>query len=163
MQRPSSCTRLVGCHEHRVAKGEVGTIVLVAQDRKPLESLSTTSWSTSKSPVLSAMLDGVPPMNSLRLTNGLVIQCFPCTLRSMRGFSIPVAVMDELGFFRLRGRPRPMWRLRPRPTRHGGFHERYQLIKISTPYMRGGVPTTISLVASARTIPISSSGEPRHC
>ncbi len=39
------------------------------------------------------------------LTNGLSITCFPCTLKSLRGWSIPCGVMDELAFFRLEDTP----------------------------------------------------------
>jgi hypothetical protein len=130
-----------GGHEHRVAKGEVGTIVLVAQDAKAAGiAFNYIVEYIQQSPVLSAMLDGVPLMNSLRLTNGLVIQCFPCTLRSMRGFSIPVAVMDELGFFRLEGQAEADVEIQT-SIRRGmvGFTSGTKLIKISTPYMRGGV------------------------
>jgi hypothetical protein len=130
-----------GGHEHRVAKGEVGTIVLVAQDAKAAGIAFNYIVDYIKhSPVLAAMLDGEPLTNSLRLTNGLVIQCFPCTLRSMRGFSIPVAVMDELGFFRLEGQAEADVEIQT-SIRRGmiGFPSGTKLIKISTPYMRGGV------------------------
>ena len=93
-----------GGHERRVAKGEIATIVLVAQDAKAAGiAFNYIAEYIQQSPVLASLLDGDPLASSLRLTNGLVIQTFPSTLKSMRGFSIPVAVMDEVAFFRLEG------------------------------------------------------------
>jgi len=95
---------IFGGHERGLGKGETGTIVLVAQDSRAVGvAFGYIRDYFLKSPVLSTMLDGEPLASSIALTNGLVIQCFPCTLKSMRGFSIPVAVMDEVAYFRLEG------------------------------------------------------------
>ncbi len=130
-----------GGHERRVAKGETGTIVLVAQDAKAAGiAFNYISEYIRQSPVLASLLDGDPLSSSLRLTNGIVIQTFPCTLKSMRGFSIPVAVMDEVAFFRLEGQADSDVEIQT-SIRRGmvGFASGTKLIKISTPYMRGGV------------------------
>jgi hypothetical protein len=41
--------------------------------------------------------------SAITLTSGVSIECFPCTLRSLRGWTIHVGVLDELAFFRLEG------------------------------------------------------------
>jgi hypothetical protein len=50
----------------------------------------------------------------LELTNRITITCFPSTQRSLRGWSIPVAVMDELGFLSAGGRRTATLRFRRR-------------------------------------------------
>jgi len=64
------------------------------------------------SPLLADMVEEVLSLEVV-LSNGLTIACFPCTLRSLRGWSIPAGVMDELAFFRLEGRPTVTPRSRP--------------------------------------------------
>ena len=54
------------------------------------------------SPLLSGMVANILS-SEIELTNGITVACFPSTLRSLRGWSIPVGVLDELGFFRLEG------------------------------------------------------------
>ena len=131
---------LFGGHEHRVAKGETGTIVLVAQDAKAVGVAFTYIREyLQRSPVLTGFLDGEPLANSLRLRNGLVIQCFPCTLRSMRGYSIPCGVMDELAFFRLEGSADSDVEIQASIRRGMIAFPATRLIKISTPYLKGGV------------------------
>src|SRR2546426_2208760 len=131
---------LFGGHERHVAKGETGTIVLVAQDRAATGvAFNYITAYLQRSPVLAAMLDGEPLANSLRLRNGLVIQCFPCTLRSMRGYSVPVSILDELSFFRLEGSADSDAEIQASVRRGMINFANARLIKISTPYMRSGV------------------------
>ena len=68
-----------------------------------------------------------------------MIVCFPSTLRSLRGWSIAVAVMDELGFWRLEGAADSDVEVQASIRRGGLAFERTRLVKISTPYMKGGV------------------------
>jgi hypothetical protein len=132
---------LFGGHETRAAKGESATIVLVAQDARAAGvAFGYIAGYLQQSPVLSQMLHGDPLTSSLTLTNGITVMCFPCTLRSMRGFSIPVAVLDEVAFFRLEGQADSDVEIQA-SVRRGmvGFGDRTKLLKISTPYMRGGL------------------------
>jgi hypothetical protein len=72
-------------------------------------------------------------------TNGVTIACFPCTLRSLRGWSIPVGVMDELAFYRLEGQADSDVEVQASIRRGMIAFPTTRLLKISTPYMKGGV------------------------
>jgi hypothetical protein len=131
---------LFGGHERRVAKGETGTIVLVAQDAKAVGvAFGYIGAYLLRSPVLSGLLDGAPLASSLRLRNGLVVQCFPCTLRSMRGYSVPCGVLDELAFFRLEGAADSDVEIQASIRRGMIAFPATKLVKISTPYLKGGI------------------------
>jgi hypothetical protein len=54
----------------------------------------------TRSPLLTSLVAEVLA-TEIVLTNRITVSCFPCTLRSLRGWSMPVGVMDELAFFRL--------------------------------------------------------------
>jgi len=61
----------------------------------------------------------------------------PCSFRATRGFSIPVAIIDELAFFRVEGAvvdKEVMDSIRPAQA----TFERSKLIKISSPYSQQG-------------------------
>ena len=64
---------------------------------------------------------------------------FPCTLRSLRGWSIPVAVLDELAFFRLEGAADSDVEIQASIRRGMINFPSTKLIKISTPYAKSGV------------------------
>src|SRR5213593_1681126 len=92
-----------GGHERHLARGERGVIVLVAQDQRATKiAFSYIRDYLTRSPLLASQVAEVLA-SEITLTNGLTIGCFPCTLKSLRGWSIPIGVMDEVGFFRLEG------------------------------------------------------------
>ena len=94
---------LFGGHEHHLAKGERGVIALVAQDARATRvAFAYVKDYLTGSRLLGGMVAEVLT-SAITLTNGLTIECFPCTLRSLRGWTIPVGVLDELAFFRLEG------------------------------------------------------------
>jgi hypothetical protein len=139
---PIVCYEAVfGGWEKLVGKGETPTVVLVAQDAKPTAiAFNYIVAYLQQSPVLRQSLAEEPLRDSLRLTNGVEVRCFPSTLRSMRGFSIPVAILDEVAFFRLEGQADSDVEIQT-SVRRGmvAFGDRTKLIKISTPFMRSGV------------------------
>jgi hypothetical protein len=131
---------LFGGHERSVAKGETGTVVLIAQDRAATGvAFNYITAYLQRSPVLAGLLDGEPLASSLRLRNGLVVQCFPSTLRAMRGYSVVCSVLDELSFFRLEGQADSDAEIQASVRRGMINFAHARLIKISTPYMRSGV------------------------
>jgi hypothetical protein len=131
---------IFGAHERRVAKGERGVIPLVAQDARAVKvAFGYIRDYLTASPILAALVDGDPLASEITLTNGLSIMCFPCTLRSMRGFSIPAAVMDEVAFFRLEGQADSDVEIQTSIRRGMIGFDMTRLVKISTPYMRSGV------------------------
>jgi hypothetical protein len=97
---------LFGGHEHHLAKGERGVIALVARDARATRvAFAYVRDYLTGSGLLAGMV-GEVLSSAITLTNGLTIECFPCTLRSLRGWTIPVGVLDELAFFRLEGQLR---------------------------------------------------------
>ena len=75
----------------------------------------------------------------IALTNRLTISCFPSTLRSLRGWSIPVGALDELAFFRMEGAADSDAEIQASIRRGMLSFPNPRLIKISTPYMKSGV------------------------
>jgi hypothetical protein len=137
---PVVCYEAVfGGHERHLARGERGVIVLVAQDlRATRVAFSYVKDSLMGSPLLRGMVADVLNLE-IALTNGLTIACFPCTLRSLRGWSIPVGVMDEAGFFRLEGQADSDAEIQASIRRGMVSFPSPRLAKISTPYMKSGI------------------------
>jgi hypothetical protein len=93
-----------GGHERELGRGEYGTIPLIAQDlRATRVAYGYLKDYFTESDLLRSMLDDDPRNNEIRLKNRISILCFPSTLASLRGWSIPVAVLDEVGFWRVEG------------------------------------------------------------
>src|SRR5262245_56293752 len=94
---------LFGGHESHLARGERGVIALVAQDQRATKvAFGYIRGALKGSPLLGSMVDEELSLEIV-LANGLSITCFPSTLRSLRGWSMPVGVMDEVAFYRLEG------------------------------------------------------------
>jgi hypothetical protein len=73
------------------------------------------------------------------LTNGSRIACYPCTLRSLRAVSIPAAILDEVGFWRLEGAADADVEVQASIRRGMLGFSRPRAVKISTPYMKSGL------------------------
>jgi len=85
------------------------------------------------SPVLSNLIADVRK-EEIDLTNGLTVSIFPCSFRAVRGFAVPVAILDELAFFRVEGinvDKEVIDALRPAQA----TFPRSKLVKISSPYV----------------------------
>jgi hypothetical protein len=129
-----------GGHERELGKGERAVFPLVAQDTRGAQvAFGYVSDGFTRSPLLRRLLAEPPLTSELRLTNGSRIACYPCTLRSLRGFSIPAACLDEVGFWRLEGSADADVEIQASLRRGmlGFTHPR--VVKISTPYMRSGL------------------------
>jgi hypothetical protein len=137
---PIVCYEAVfGGHERHLARGERGVIVLVAQDQRATKiAFGYIRDYLSRSPLLSSMVEEVLT-SEITLTNGLSVSCFPCTLRSLRGWSIAAGVLDELAFFRLEGQADSDVEVQASIRRGMIAFPSTRLIKISTPYMKSGV------------------------
>jgi hypothetical protein len=126
-------------HERHLAKGERGVIVLVAQDLKGTRVAFTYAKEyVTRSPVLASAVADVLA-SEIVLTNGLTISCFPSTMRSLRGYTIPVGVLDELAFYRLEGAADSDSEIQASIRRGMIGFPAPRLIKVSTPYMKSGV------------------------
>jgi hypothetical protein len=111
---------------------------LVAQDaRAATISLELAREYLKQGPRLSKFLVKAT-QDALILSNGIRFMVFPCTSRSMYGFSIVGAAIDELGRFRFEGAAdtdvdiqHAIWR--------GMANKPAKLIKISSPSSRAGL------------------------
>jgi hypothetical protein len=129
-----------GGHEKYLAPGERAIIACVAQDRRGANILRGYIFGLiNEKPWLRDLLDGEPTADEIRLTNRVSIVCFPSTMRSIRGWSIPVSIMDELAFFRWEGASDSDVEIQTSLRRGGVNFPRTKLIKISTPYLKSGV------------------------
>jgi hypothetical protein len=126
-----------GGHEKQLAPGERGQVVLIAQDMRAARVLFGYVLAKLRSSELLAQLVGKVRKEEIELTNGLTISIFPCSFRATRGFSIPVAILDELAFFRVEGvnvDKEVIDAIRPAQA----TFPRAKLIKISSPYAKAG-------------------------
>lgn len=131
---------LFGGHEKHLSKGERGVIPLVAQDQKATRvAFGYIKGYLMGSAVVSSMLDGEPLASEAPLINGINVSCFPSTLRSLRGWSIPAAVLDELAYFQMEGAADSDVEIQASVRRGMISFLSPRLVKISTPYMRRGV------------------------
>ena len=130
---------IFGGHDGHLSKGERGMIPLVAQDRRATAiAFGYIREYLERSPMLAGMVASILS-SEIELTNGITVSCFPSTLRSLRGWSIPVGVLDELGFFRLEGQADADVEIQTSIRRGQLSFPNPRLVKISTPYLKGGV------------------------
>ena len=126
-----------GSHQAHLTPGERGLIVLIAQDMRAARVLFRYILAKlEESPFLSQLIQDVR-REEIDLTTGLTISIFPCSFRAPRGFSIPVAILDEVGFFRVEGvnvDKEVIDAIRPAQA----TFENAKLIKISSPYGKQG-------------------------
>jgi hypothetical protein len=86
-----------GGHEEYVRKGQPAMIMLVAQDlRMARYSLHFVKAAIESSPVGAKLIKNVTA-DSIELHNSVTVACVPPTLKAIRGYAIPVAVLDEVG------------------------------------------------------------------
>jgi hypothetical protein len=129
----------LGGHEQHLTKGERGIIPLVAQDARAAKiAFGYIRDYFTRSPLLTSLVSEVLA-TEIVLNNRITVACFPCTLRSLRGWSMPVGIMDELAFFRLEGQADADVEVQASIRRGMIAFPSTRLVKISTPYMKGGV------------------------
>ena len=130
----------LGNHHKNLARGERAVIPLVAQDTRGTRvAFGYLKSHFMESSILKSMLEDEPTANEIRLKNRITIMCFPSTAPSLRGWSIPIGVMDEVGYWRLEGSADSDVEIQSSIRRGMINFERTKLIKISSPYMRSGV------------------------
>jgi hypothetical protein len=128
-----------GGHDRHLARGEHGMAALVAQDKRAAGiAFGYIKAGLEHSPLLRDLVEDTTT-TEIRLTNGITIACFPSTLTSLRGWSIPVGVMDELAFFRLEGQAHSDAEIQASIRRGQISFPDPKLVKISTPYMKSGI------------------------
>ncbi len=130
---------LFGGHEAQLGKGERGVIPLIAQDQRATRvAFGYIRDYAVKSPTIQQLI-AEEREAELRFTNRMAVACFACTAKSVRGWSIPAAVMDELAFFRAETGADTDVEVQAAVRRGMVGFGRTRLVKISTPYAKGGV------------------------
>jgi hypothetical protein len=130
---------IFGGHAEQLARGERGIIPIVAADARGTKiAFGYLKGYLTSSPILSTMIEEVYAAE-IALTNRISIVCFPCVGKSLRGWSIPAGILDEVGFYRLEGSSDSDAEVQASVRRGMIGFKQSRLVKISTPYMKGGV------------------------
>lgn len=91
---------LFGGHEQYLSRGQKGHIFQIAQDLRNAQMALHFIFATlESSPVGLELIEDTPVKDEIRLKNNIIIKCIPCTVKAARGFAVPVAVLDEVGFW----------------------------------------------------------------
>jgi len=122
-----------------LARGEVGTIILVAVDRSQAKVIFDYVMSFFREIPMLKDLVKREMADSLELQNGITIQVSTANFRSIRGRTVVAALLDEVAFWRGENTASPdaevMNAIRPSmATIPGSF-----LIGSSSPYARRGI------------------------
>lgn len=121
-----------------LASGERGVLpILAASTSQADRALQHVSGIIGLSPVLSAMLEGEPTSDTIRLSTSIDVQVRPANFRTIRGVTAVGAIADEVAFWHLEGSANPdheiLEALRPSLATTGA-----PLMVISSPYARRG-------------------------
>ncbi|HDR28855.1 hypothetical protein [Rhodovulum sp.] len=124
-------------YRDRLAPGEVATVMVIAADRKQARAVMRyTSGLVNENPMLRRM---VLRENSeqIELNNRCVIEITTASHRSVRGYTLAAAILDEIAFWHADGASPDreiVAAIRPALATLGG-----RLIALSSPYARRGV------------------------
>ena len=119
--------------------GEVGTVMLIAADRRQARVLLRYVVAFLGSVEALAALITRQTEDAVTLSTGIVIEIHTASFRSVRGYTVVGAVLDEVGYWRDETSANPdveiLAALRPAMSTVPGA----LLLGISTPYVRRGV------------------------
>ncbi|MBI4828310.1 MAG: hypothetical protein HY804_05790, partial [Nitrospinae bacterium] len=121
-----------------LAPGEIGTVMLIANDRKQARVLMRYVTGIFNASKILRKLVKKQGEQELLLTNGISIEIHTSSYRSVRGYSVIACLADELAFWRSDESANPdkeiLAAIRPALATTGGL-----LLGFSTPYARRGV------------------------
>ena len=130
----------LGGHEKHLARGEQGVVAVVSQDARANRILlGYLKAHVLENDWLRQQLIEQPTANEIKFKNRMEINAFPCTYGSVRGWSMPVGIMCELGFWSMEGSANSDVEIQQSIKRGGVGFPNAKLLKISTPYMRSGI------------------------
>jgi hypothetical protein len=123
--------------EHKVSTGEIPVVMVVSTElqRQSRIVFSYILGKLERSPVLSKMIKNVKA-DEIELTNGVLIQCYPCSSARIRGASLICLCADEVAWMKVEGRDIDREVLDA--ARPGLSFPHSKLIKISSPFMMKG-------------------------
>lgn len=124
-------------HRDKLARGEVATVLLIAADRKQARTLLRyVRGLVLEHPMLSRMVKR-ETADGIELTNRAVIEVGTASFKSVRGYTLAAAILDEIAFWQSDGASPDVEiiaALRPALTTLGG-----KLVALSSPYARRGM------------------------
>lgn len=124
-------------HSDKLAPGEVATVMVVAADRKQARQVFRYILGLLRSnPMLEQMIVR-ETAESIELANRTVIEVMTASHRSIRGYSVSCAILDEVAFWHSEGASpdaEVIGALRPALATLGG-----KIVALSSPYSRRGV------------------------
>ncbi|HVB87395.1 MAG TPA: hypothetical protein VNK23_12110 [Candidatus Dormibacteraeota bacterium] len=113
-------------------------IPIIAQDLRVAKDIKRAAEALLLgSPLLRNEVDEVLT-SEIQLRNGISLTCYPATWRSTRGLTCPAALLDELAFVTIEGASDVELVRQVRPTMIR-FGETRRLIKLTTPWIKGGL------------------------
>ncbi|MDN4501378.1 hypothetical protein QX776_03155 [Alteromonadaceae bacterium BrNp21-10] len=124
-------------YSDKLAAGEIGTVMLIAADRKQARSVMRyIGGLINYSPMLKQMVIR-ETTESIELVNRCCIEITTASMRSTRGYTCSAVILDEIAFWMIDGANPDreiINALRPSLATLGG-----KLIALSSPYARRGV------------------------
>lgn len=123
--------------EHKLSRGEIGVVMLVSSELRRQSRIlySYILHKLQESPILSKLIKNVTS-EEIALTNGVIIQVYPCNVARIRGASLIAFIGDEVAFWKNEGRDIDTDVLDA--ARPGLSFHYSKMIKISSPYMMRG-------------------------
>ncbi len=87
------------CRTYTLAPGEVGVFMVIAADRKQARVIKRYVSGLLRSHPSLAVLIANETKEAITLTNGTVIEIHTCSFRSLRGYTVIGAAIDEVAFW----------------------------------------------------------------
>ena len=124
-------------YRDRLAPGEVATVMCIAADRKQARAVMRyTSGLINSNPMLARMVQR-ENSEQIELNNRTVIEITTASHRSVRGYTLAAAILDEIAFWHVDGASPDreiIAAIRPALATLGG-----RLVALSSPYAKRGV------------------------
>lgn len=122
---------------HNLSTGQVGVVMVVASEKQRQAQIVRRyiEEKLKRSRVLRRLIRNIT-VECISLSNGVEIQCYPCSVGKIRGVSMICFIADECAFWKIQGKDVDEMVLESaRPALDFSYSK---LIKISTPYMQRG-------------------------
>ncbi len=129
---------LTTCRTYKLARGEVGTFMVIAADRRQARVVRRYIGGLLHSTPVLEQLVAHETKTEIQLTNGLSIEIHSASFRSVRGYTVVGAILDEIAFWPTDDAANPdreiLAALRPAMATVPGA----MLLCLSSPYARRG-------------------------